>query len=73
MAFLRYNPKDIGDLRKILADQPDSRMVEADPDTLVSAKTVHELREMKTWRSGLVVTTPREDRPEATVKISKSS
>jgi hypothetical protein len=55
-----------------LIGQPDERKVEADEDTGVTEKTVAELRTRTTWPGGLVVTTPRENYPEAVVKISKS-
>jgi hypothetical protein len=39
----------------------------------VTEKTVAELRARSTWPGDLVVETPREDYPEAVVKISKAT
>ena len=70
---MRFIPKDIDGLRRILDDERLSgdMKVEADEDTGVAEKTVGELRARSTWPRGLVVITPpREAHPEATVKIS---
>ena len=71
--MLRWTPKDIDQLRRVLEDQPGDRKVEADQDTGVTEKTVDELRARPMWPGNLVVTTPREGYPEAVVKISKGS
>jgi hypothetical protein len=70
---MRFTPKNIDELRLVLNDQPGDRHAEAAPDTGVSAKTVDELRSLVAWPAGLVVTVERENYPEITVKISKSS
>ena len=70
---MRFIPKDIDGLRRILDDErlSDDMKVEADEDTGVAEKTVGELRGRSTWPRGLVVITPpREAHPEAAVKIS---
>jgi hypothetical protein len=69
---MRFIPKDIDGLRRILDDErlSDDMKVEADEDTGLAEKTVGELRARTTWPRGLVVITPpRESRPEAVVKI----
>ena len=70
---MRFIPKDIDGLRRILDDErlSDEMKVEADEDTGLKVKTVGELRARSTWPKGLVVITPpREARPEAVLKIS---
>jgi hypothetical protein len=70
---MRFIPKDIDGLHRILDDErlSDDMKVEADEDTGVAEKTVGELRARSTWPRGLVVITPpREAHPEAVVKIS---
>jgi hypothetical protein len=71
--MLRWTPKDIHQLRRVLEDQPGNRKVEADQDTGVTERTVDALRARPMWPGGLVITTPRGDYPEAVVKISKGS
>jgi hypothetical protein len=69
---MRFIPKDIDGLRRILDDErlSDDMKVEADEDTGLAEKTVGELRARTTWPRGLaVITPPRESRPEAVVKI----
>lgn len=66
-------PADKAALIDCLFGQPDDRAVEADADTGILAKTVKALRELSSWPGGLRVTTPRENLPEAVVKISKAS
>jgi hypothetical protein len=70
---MRFTPKDIHQLIKVLDDQAGERRVEADGETGITEKTVDELRARATWPSDLVVTLPRENYPEAVVKISRSS
>ena len=57
---MRFIPKDIDGLRRILDDERLSgdMKVEADEDTGVAEKTVGELRARSTWPRGLVVITP---------------
>ena len=69
---MRFIPKDIDGLRRILDDErlSDDMKVEADEDTGLKVKTVGELRGRSTWPRGLVVITPpREAHPEAVIKI----
>src|SRR5262249_7922503 len=69
---MRFIPKDIDGLRRILDDErlSDDMKVEADEDTGLKVKTVGELRAWSTWPKGLAVITPlREAHPEAVVKI----
>ena len=70
MAFTRYTPQGIDDLRTLLGALAEEMKVEAD-DTGVMEKTVGQLRARMVWPSGLVVTIPRESYAEAVVKISK--
>jgi hypothetical protein len=70
---LTANVNDIPGLHQILQDQPGDRRVEADEDTGITEKTVDELRARTTWPGDLVVTVPRENYPEAVLKISKRS
>jgi hypothetical protein len=39
----------------------------------VSAKTVGELRKVKSWPENLAITTPPEHGPKGTIKVSKAS
>ena len=71
--MLRWTPKDIDQLRRVLEDQPGDGKVEADQDTGVTESTVNEPRARPMWPGDLVITTPRKDYPEAVVKISKRS
>jgi hypothetical protein len=69
---MRFIPKDIDGLRRILDDErlSDDMRVEPDEDTGLAEKTVGELRARTTWPGGLVVITPpREAHPEAMLKI----
>ena len=67
---MRFIPKDIDGLRRILDDEglPDDVKIEADEDTRLPEKTVGELRTRSTWPKGLVVITPPRE-AEAVVKI----
>jgi hypothetical protein len=67
---MELTPKDMAGLIVALMGQPDERKVEADEDTGVTEKTVAKLRARTTWPGGLRVTTPRENYPEAVVRIS---
>jgi hypothetical protein len=67
--FIRLMPNDIEQLRQALVGQPGDRKVEADEGTGISERTVDELRARTAWPTGLVVETPRENYPEAVVKI----
>jgi hypothetical protein len=70
---MRFLPTDIDGLRRIFDDErlSDDMKVEADQGTGLAEKTVGELRARTTWPRGLVVITPpREEYPEAVVKIS---
>jgi hypothetical protein len=70
---MRFLPKDIDGLRRILDDErlSDDMRVEADEDTGLAEKTVGELRARTTWPRGLGVITPTRDvHPGAVVKIS---
>jgi hypothetical protein len=71
--MLRWTPKDIDQLRRVLEDQPGDRKVEADQDTGVTERTVDQLRARPMWPGDLVITTPREDYSEGVVKISRRS
>ncbi len=70
---MRLMPDTIEQLRQALMGQPGDRKIEADADTGITEKTVDELRARSAWPSGLVVETPRENYPEAVVKISLTS
>jgi hypothetical protein len=67
---MRLMPSTIEALRQALADQPGDRKVEADQHTGITEKTVDELRARSTWPNDLIIETPRENYPEAVVKIS---
>jgi hypothetical protein len=69
----RYKCKSIAALDIALCGLPAKMKVEADAGTGVSAKTVGELRKVRTWSENLVITTPKERHPESAVKISKAS
>lgn len=69
---MRFIPRDKNDLIKILDGQPGQRKVEADPDTNIAAKTVDDLRALSTWHGDLVVTMPKQNYPESTVKVSRA-
>jgi hypothetical protein len=71
MAFTRYTPQGIDDLRTLLDALSEEMKIEADEDTGVMEKTVGKLRARTAWPGGLVVTIPRENYADAVVKISK--
>jgi hypothetical protein len=70
---MRYKAKSIAALEIILGGLPDKMRVEVDPGVGVSAKTVGELRKLKTWPGNLAVITPQERHPQSTVKVSKAN
>ena len=69
----QYKCKSIAALDIALGGLPAKMKVKADVGTGVSARTVGELRKVTAWSENLVITTPKEHRPESAVKISKAS
>jgi hypothetical protein len=69
---MRYKVKSIAALQTLLGGWPDRMHVEADPGVGVSAKTVGELRKVKSWPENLAITTPPEHGPKGTIKVSKA-
>jgi hypothetical protein len=70
---MRFIPKDIDGLRRILDDErlSDDLKVEPEEDTGLAEKTVGELRARSTWPRGLVVITPpREDHPVVKIRVA---
>jgi hypothetical protein len=70
---MRYKLKNAAALEIALGGLPNSMRVEVDPGVGVSAKTVGELRNAKTWPEILAITTPRENTSESAVKVSRAS
>ena len=70
---MRYKPKTIAALHIALGGLPDKMRVEVDPDIRVSARTVGELRRVKTWPENLAITTPQERHPESAVRVNKAN
>jgi hypothetical protein len=70
---MRYKAKSIAALEIILGGLPNKMRVEVDPGIGVSAKTVGELRKLKTWPGDLAIITPRERHPESVVRVSKAN
>jgi hypothetical protein len=70
---MRYEPRSTAALEIALGGLPNRMRVEVDPDIGVSAKTVGELRNAKTWPENLAITTPQEYTSENAVKVSKAS
>jgi hypothetical protein len=71
--LFRSVPANIHELQLALAGLPNDMRVKADSETGISEKTVDELRARTTWRSGLVLTTPRKLHPKSVIKISKAT
>jgi hypothetical protein len=61
---MRYKPKSAAALEIALGGLPNRMRVEVDPDVGMSAKTVGELRNAKTWPENLAITTPQEHGPK---------
>jgi hypothetical protein len=70
---MRFKPKSTAALQIALGGLPDKMRVEVDPDVRVSARTVGELRRVKTWPENLAITTPQERRPESAVRVNKAN
>ena len=70
---MRYKPKSAAALHVALGGLPDKMRVEVDRDIGVSAKTVGELRKVKTWPENLAITTPQERYPESAVRVNKAN
>jgi hypothetical protein len=70
---MRYKAKSIGALHIALGGLPDHMRIETEPGVAVSAKTVDELRKVKSWPENLVIITPQEHYAESVVKVSKLS
>ena len=70
---MRYKPKSTAALHIALGGLPDKMRVEVDPDIRVSARTVGELRRVKTWPENLAITTPQERHPESAVRVNKAN
>jgi hypothetical protein len=67
--LFRNVPANIHELRLTLAGLPKDMKVVAHSETGISEKTVDELRARTSWLPGLLITTPRELRPNSVVKI----
>jgi hypothetical protein len=70
---MRFKPKSTAALQIALGGLPDKMRVEVDPDIRVSARTVGELRRVKTWPENLAITTPQERHPESAVRVNKAN
>jgi hypothetical protein len=70
---MRFKPKSTAALQIALGGLPDKMRVEVDPDIQVSARTVGELRRVKTWPENLAITTPQERHPESAVRVNKAN
>jgi hypothetical protein len=70
---MRFKPKTTAALQIALGGLPDKMRVEVDPDIRVSARTVGELRRVKTWPENLAITTPQERHPESAVRVNKAN
>ena len=70
---MQYKPKSVAALNIALGGFPDKMRVQVDSDIRLSAKTVGQLRKVKVWPEGLVITTPQQRQPESVVKVSKAS
>jgi hypothetical protein len=68
---MRYKAKTIAALEMALGSLPDEMLVEVDPEIVVSAKTVGDLRKVTAWPETLAVTTPQERHADSAVKVSK--
>jgi hypothetical protein len=68
---MRYKAKSIAALDIILDGLPDKMRVEVDRGIGVAARSVGDLRKLKTWPGTLAITTPREHYPESVVRVSK--
>jgi len=71
--LMRFKPKNTAALHIALGGLPDKMRVEVDPDIRVSARTVGELRRVKTWPENLAITTPQERHPESAVRVNKAN
>ncbi len=69
---MRYKPRSIAALQVAPGGLPDTMPVEADHEVGVSAKAAGELRKVTAWPESLVITTPREHRPENAIKVSRA-
>jgi hypothetical protein len=65
----RYKCKNTAALDIALSGLPAKMRVEADAGTVVSAKTVGELRKVTTWSESLVITTPQERSTRTSPKL----
>ena len=70
---MQYKPKSLGALHIALGGLPGHMRIEVEPGISVSAKTVGELRKLRSWPENLVITTPQERHSESVVKVSKAS
>ncbi len=70
---MRYKPKSAAALDIALGGLPSSMRVEVDHDVGMTAKTVGELRNAKTWPENLAIRTPQEHSPGSVVKVSRAS
>ena len=71
--LMRYKPKSVAALHIALGGLPDTMQVKSDPDIGVSAKTVGELRSVKTWPENLAITTPQVRHRESAITIGRAS
>jgi hypothetical protein len=70
---MKYKPKSVAALHVALGGLPDKMRVQSDPDTPVSAKTVGQLRKVKTWPENLAIAVPQERLSGSVVMVSKAS
>jgi hypothetical protein len=70
---MRYKPRSIAALQTLLEGVPDRTPVQVDADTGVAARTVGQLRKVAAWPDNLAITTPQQNLPGSTIKISKAS
>jgi hypothetical protein len=70
---MQYKPKSVAALQIALGGLPAGMHVERDRDVGLSAKTVGELRKVRTWPENLVITTPQERHSESTIRVSKAT
>ena len=67
---MHYKAKSIGAVHIALGGLAGHMRIEAEPGVAVSAKTVGELRKVRSWPEDLVITTPQEHYAESVVKVN---